>query len=154
MLSISNLKVQLPNNRCRPLRLPVKSFVGLEASRALNYNGYIQRQHPWHLQIPRPRVMDMIQNKLQVLQVRDKFWSTLKISTYPSCACLPEMPSNLPDTRESRPVETAVSVHSTVSNSSTMARVFTLTSIPSVEDFAFWCWWTRIPLHHSTDQEE
>ena len=67
---------------------------------------------------------------------------------------LPEMPSNLPDTRGSRPVEMAVSVHSTVRNSSTIPHVFMLTSIPSGEDFTSWFRWTRMPFHHSTDQEE
>jgi hypothetical protein len=62
MLSIS--KAQLPNNRCRrPLLLSitkVRSLLGLEASRALIYNGYIQRQTHWYLQITPPHVMNMM----------------------------------------------------------------------------------------------
>ena len=81
MLSMSNLKVQLPNNRCRPLRLSVR-LLGLEASRALIYNGYVQHQLPWHLQFPPSSVMNMIQTELQVLQVRDNFWCAFKTGTY------------------------------------------------------------------------
>ena len=50
---------------------PGKVVIG--ASRTLIYSGYIQHQPPWYFQIPPPRVMNMIQAELQVLQVRDKF---------------------------------------------------------------------------------
>ena len=105
-------------------------------SRTLIYNGYIQRQPPWYLQIPPPRIMNMIQTQLQELQVRNKFRCAFKIGTY---TCFSEMPSesNLPGTRGSRPVEMAASVHSTVSSSCTMAQVPILTSIPSDVDFKF-----------------
>ena len=81
MLSIS--KVQLPNNRCRPLRLAltkVRSLLGLEASRILMYNGYIQRQTHWYLQISPPHGMNMIQTEFQVLQVRGKLDALIKLA--------------------------------------------------------------------------
>jgi hypothetical protein len=55
--------------------LPSTASLGkvIKASRALKYNGYIQRQPPWHLQIPPPRVVNTIQTELQVLHVSGKF---------------------------------------------------------------------------------
>ena len=38
----------------------------LKQSRALILNGFIQRQPPWYLQIPPPRIMNMIHTELQV----------------------------------------------------------------------------------------
>ena len=105
-------------------------------------NGFIQHQPPWYLKIPLLRIMNKIQTELQV---RDKFWCTFKIGTY-------KKPSNLPDVPRSRPVEMISSVHDTVSK--IKHYIFILTSIPSGEDFTFWCRWTWIPLHHSTDEEE
>ena len=119
-------------------------------------NGFIQRQPPWYLKIPPLRIMNKI---LTELQVRNKFWCTFKIGTY-------KKPSNLPDVPRSRPVEMISqpmemisrsvemisSVHDTVSK--IKHYIFILTSIPSGEDFTFWCRWTWIPLHHSTDEEE
>ena len=70
MLSI--LKVQLPNYNSLPPRLSssatmVRSLLVLEASSALiDFNGFIQRQPPWYLQIPLLRAMNMIQTELQV----------------------------------------------------------------------------------------
>ena len=135
MLSI--LKVQLlalPNNSCRPLHLSssvttrtVRLLLGLEAFKAPIYNGFIQRQPPWYLQIPLlpMNMMIMIQTELQV---RDKSLSTFKIGTY-----------KIPDNRRSRPVEMAASVHSTVSNSCTMAHDFMLIliRIPSIKTSRF-----------------
>ena len=55
-------------------------FLGLEASRALIYNGLIQCQPPWYLQIPPPHVKHTIQTELHV---RDKFFRyTSGIGTY------------------------------------------------------------------------
>ena len=51
----------------------------LKASRALIYNDLIQRQPPWYLQIPPPRVKHMIRAGPQV---RDKFWYTFEIGTH------------------------------------------------------------------------
>ena len=90
MLSI--LKVQLPNNSCArsPLRLlssvtTVRSLgSGIEASRTLIYNGFVQRQPLWYLQIPLPRVMNMMQIELQV---RDKFRYAFKIGNYLQRVC-------------------------------------------------------------------
>ena len=133
MLSI--LKVQLlalPNNSCRPLHLSssvttrtVRLLLGLEAFKAPIYNGFIQHQPPWYLQIPLlpMNMMIMIQTELQV---RDKSLSTSKIGTY-----------KIPDNRRSRPVEMAASVHSTVSNSCTMAHDFMLTFKPSTKTSRF-----------------
>ena len=87
MLSI--LKVQLQTNRaCRPLHLSpsvvkVRSLLGLEASSALIYNGYIQQQHQpsWYLPILPSNVMKTLQT-ITELQVRDKFWCAFKIGAY------------------------------------------------------------------------
>ena len=87
MLSI--LKVELQTNRaCRPLHLSpsvvkVRSLLGLEASSALIYNGYIQQQHQpsWYLPILPSNVMKTLQT-ITELQVRDKFWCAFKIGAY------------------------------------------------------------------------
>ena len=78
MLWISILRVQWLNNRCRPLPLPVRSLLGREASGALIYNGYIQLQPPWYLQVPPQRDMTMLPTHNQVILVRNKFWCAFK----------------------------------------------------------------------------
>ena len=60
--------------------------IALEASIALIYNGCIQlqRQPPWYLQIPLPRVMNMMQIELQV---GDNFRRASKICNYLQRVC-------------------------------------------------------------------
>ena len=102
--------IESPVTRRRLLRLSVmtvKTSLSLEASKALIYNGYIQRRPPWYLQIPPPHVMNMTEP-----QVRDVFSSTFKL-TLTGCARMPDMPSYLSGTRG--PIEMASLVHNTVS---------------------------------------
>ena len=53
-------------------------------SGTLIYNGCIQRQPPWYLQIPLLRVMKMMRIELQV---RDKFRCAFKIENYLHSIC-------------------------------------------------------------------
>ena len=139
MLSI--LKVQSPNNICRPLRLTVSPLLGLEASIALIYNGLIQRQSPWYLLIPPPRAMIMIHCQWQTeLQVRGKFWCLCKLALT-RCFLIFQ---KLEDHNLWKWVRLAIRAQ---------AIGFMLTSKYLSKDFTFLCRWTRIPSHHNTDQD-
>ena len=151
MLSI--LKLQLPNNNYLPLRpsssaMTVGRYWFLKHLEHWFINGFIQRQPPY-LKIPPLRIMNKIPTELQV---RDKFWSTFKIGSYKKPSNFPDVPRSRPVEMISRSVEMISSVHDTVSK--IKHYIFILTSIPSGEDFTFWCRWTWIPLHHRTDEEE
>ena len=73
----TSLEISVQISTLKVLRLPVRSLLGLEASRALIYNGYIQRHPP-----PPQRDMNLIQTYPQVLLVRNKFRCASRIGTY------------------------------------------------------------------------